>query len=447
MVSKSILFIAAALIVLLAGPCAAYTDGAIVPDVTLPPTPIGGDQAWYSIHCNVDGATITFDGKYQGTISGGVLTVPVYVTGTPYSTVTAEKSGYNPDSTGLPQVSAGQTANVFLTLNPVAPTTGTIVVKSTPTGANVYLDGVYNGRTQQYIDGVSPGQHQIRVEKPGYQPWVSTVRVTSNVRTDVQADLVAQPTFGTVSVTCSPSGAHIYLDGTYMGAAPKVLSGIAQGTHLVELELAGYNEWSTRITVVADQVSYVSTTLTPVSSPTTGSLIVSSNPAGAGIYLDGAYEGTTRTGGTVISDVSAGSHSIRLTLHGYEDSTVSVTVNSGQQTPVSSTLTPTASPATGSIAISSAPAGATVYLDNANRGITPLTLDAVAPGSHSLTIRLDGYEDWAGTVEVTAGQTSQVSPTLNEKAAPAPTDSGAAPLPALATLVFVGIVLTLRRIR
>jgi hypothetical protein len=446
MVSKSILFITAALLVLLAGPCTAYTDGTI-PDVTPPPTQIGGDQAWYSIHCNVDGASIAFDGEPQGTISGGVLTVPVYVTGTPYSTVTAKKSGYDTDSTSLPSVSAGQTANVFLTLNPIAPTTGTIAVTSSPTGANVYLDGIYNGRTQQYIDGVPPGQHQVRVEKTGYQPWISTVQVTAGARTNVQADLVAAPTFGTVSVTSTPTGAHIYLDGTYMGSSPRVLSGIAQGSHLVELELAGYNEWSTRIKVVADQVSYVSTTLAPVSSPTTGSLIVSSSPAGAGIYLDGAYEGTTRTGGSVINDVSAGSHTVRMTLHGYQDSTVSATVNSGQQTPVSSTLTPTASPATGSIAINSAPAGATVYLDNANMGITPLTLDSIAPGSHSLTIRLDGYEDWSGPVEVTAGQTAQVSPTLNEKTAPAPTDSGAAPLPALAALVFIGFVLVARRLR
>jgi hypothetical protein len=46
-------------------------------------TPIGGNQGWITVNCNVNGAQVYFDGTSEGMISGGVLTVPVYSTGTP----------------------------------------------------------------------------------------------------------------------------------------------------------------------------------------------------------------------------------------------------------------------------------------------------------------------------------------------------------------------------
>jgi len=62
----------------------------------------GGDQAWYRIHCNIDGADVYFDGQYKGTTYGGVLDVPVYTTGTPFNTIRVEKSGYQTYTGSLP---------------------------------------------------------------------------------------------------------------------------------------------------------------------------------------------------------------------------------------------------------------------------------------------------------------------------------------------------------
>jgi hypothetical protein len=55
--------------------------------------------------------------------------------------------------------------------------------------------------------------------------------------------------------------------------------------------------------------------------------------------------------------------------------------------------TPPPIPAFGSIAGTSTPPGANVYLDNAYKGFTPLTFDAVVNGNHVIIIRLDGYEE------------------------------------------------------
>jgi hypothetical protein len=71
-------------------------------------------------------------------------------------------------------------------------------------------------------------------------------------------------------------------------------------------------------------------------TPTTGSISVSSNPSDANVYLDGAYKGTTPT---TLYNVPIGSHAVKFTKLGYNDISSTVTVSLGQTASVSKTLT------------------------------------------------------------------------------------------------------------
>jgi hypothetical protein len=63
-----------------------------------------------------------FDNQVVGTISNGVLTVPVYTTGTPYKTYTVTSTGYLPYTGSITQYpEKGQTVDLYATLN-LAPT-------------------------------------------------------------------------------------------------------------------------------------------------------------------------------------------------------------------------------------------------------------------------------------------------------------------------------------
>jgi hypothetical protein len=64
--------------------------------------------------------------------------------------------------------------------------------------------------------------------------------------------------------------------------------------------------------------------------------------------------------------------------------------------------TPTPTPSFGRISVASNPAGATIYLDNAIKGLTPLTVESVPNGNHVVVLRLDGYQDSLKNVVVTA---------------------------------------------
>ncbi|KQC03989.1 MAG: hypothetical protein APR53_04245 [Methanoculleus sp. SDB] len=143
-------------------------------------------------------------------------------------------------------------------------------------------------------------------------------------------------TTGSISVSSSPTGATIYLDGVNKGTTPATLTGISPGTHTVKLTKSGYYDYTKTVTVVAGQTTAMSATL----YPSTGSISVTSNPTGASIYLDSVYQGTTSK---TLSGIAEGTHTIKLTKSGYQDYTTTVTVVAGQTKAVSPTLIPLSS--------------------------------------------------------------------------------------------------------
>jgi len=152
-------------------------------------SPIGGDQAWYAVHCNVDGASVFFDGEYKGEVQGGVLNVPVFTTGTPYRTYTVEKEGYTTFSDSVPGVPGkGETFDLYATLNPVQPTQppliggdiGWFTVHCNVDGASVSLDNapqgvITNGILTVQVYTTATPYRTFTVTMAGYQPYTGTI--------------------------------------------------------------------------------------------------------------------------------------------------------------------------------------------------------------------------------------------------------------------------------
>ncbi|HII93659.1 MAG TPA: PEGA domain-containing protein [Methanosarcina sp.] len=159
-----------------------------------------------------------------------------------------------------------------------------------------------------------------------------------------QTDIV---TTGSISVSSSPVGASVYLDGNYKGEVPQFLNDIEQGKHSITLKLEGYDDWYEDISVDADKTVSVSPTLTPIqiepspeTSSSTGSISVTSSPTGADIFLDDTYEGETPK---ILEDIKQGSHTVTLTLAEYEDWSKDISVKADKTVSVSHTLIPTES--------------------------------------------------------------------------------------------------------
>ena len=76
--------------------------------------------------------------------------------------------------------------------------------------------------------------------------------------------------------------------------------------------------------------------------------------------------------------------------------------------------TPTPTPGYGSIAITSSPIGAEVYLDGELKGTAPLTLTDIPAGKHTLCLTKIGYVESNSTVTVTADKETKVSKSLRQ---------------------------------
>jgi len=111
---------------------------------------------------------------------------------------------------------------------------------------------------------------------------------------------------------------------------------------------------------------------------------------------------------------------------------------------VTAELVPVSQPTqSGIVQITSSPAGANVYMDDKSTGITPLTLPSVNAGTHTLFIRLPGYQDYSTTINLGAGQSLQVDAALTP--VPSPTGAGIFPFTIIIALAGLAIVLGRRR--
>jgi len=412
---------------------------------------IGGDQGWIEVRCNVDGARVFFDGMEKGVISGGSLTVPVYTTGTPFNSFTVEKSGYTPTSGGLTMPASGETRTVYATLNPV-PTPvppvnyGSISVESSPSGASVYFNGNYRGSAPLIISEVWPGTYTIQAEKNGYRTYTTTTSVSSGTRSTVYCPLAPLDTSGSLYILSDPINAKVVLDGLYRGTTPLTLSNLASGTHILELDHTGYYDWKSTVDVPAGGTKTVSSSLNPMPVSNVGWVYVSSSPGGAGVTLDGTNYGQTPDSGSLkLNTIGAGDHTVTLTLAGFQPYTAKVTVYANTVSEVSAVLLSAGpKPAIGELSVSSTPPGANVFVDNNFMGITPLTLQEIPAGSHRVTVRLTGYQDYEASISVNAGATSTVAAGLSPVVPTTPQKSGTLPLMAWGALLVM-VLLVIRK--
>jgi len=75
-----------------------------------------------------------------------------------------------------------------------APTTGTLRVLSTPSGASVRLDGSTIGTTPLDVSSVSPGTHTVQVSRSGYVTETRSATVSAGLMTTVNVTLTPIPT-------------------------------------------------------------------------------------------------------------------------------------------------------------------------------------------------------------------------------------------------------------
>ncbi|MCI0416316.1 TonB family protein [bacterium] len=147
-----------------------------------------------------------------------------------------------------------------------------------------------------------------------------------------------------------------------------------------------------------------------------GSIMVTSDPAGATVFLAGEEKGVTPV---EIPQLALGKHLVKLQLKGYQD--LEQEVELSEQSPNASlpmTLQKTAA-ASGTLIVESEPAGAFIVLANRVLGVTPKSFTR-KPGNYSITLKKDGYQDYTGSITVAQDKKVTFKGTLAEIPKPVP---------------------------
>lgn len=190
----------------------------------------------------------------------------------------------------------------------------TLSVVSDPDGAEVYLDGVYQGRTPLRIV-TDAGVRTVTLTRDGYLTERRTVRLPRGGGERLAFDLTRAARDGRLDVTSRPSGAEVYVGGVYQGRTPLRGVPFAPGTYDVRIERGGYAPAHRTVTVRAGATVGLDVALRREG----GTLDVRGEVPGSVVFLDGRRVGTLAGGAASlrIDDVPAGVAELTVVAPGY----------------------------------------------------------------------------------------------------------------------------------
>ncbi|MFP6817647.1 MAG: PEGA domain-containing protein [Pseudomonadales bacterium] len=274
---------------------------------------------------------------------------------------------------------------------------GRVTFDSNPIAAAVSLqvETAEGDMTAQAI-GITPsaeievpaGPQTITLTKQRYQPLVLDVEIIGLDQPQiVSGDLV--PDWAQVTITSIPAGAQILVDDISTGQVTPAVVEVGSGEHEIRIRSPGHKSHRQRILVAAlDTISLPEVTLQQADALMT----VTSNPAGAGVTLNGRFQGATPL---ELAVKSATSYRVQVFKAGFAPEHRSASVRSGEERSIHLKLTRL----TGKLVVTADPPTAQLLVDGRSRGSVNQTL-TLPTVSHRIEIKLEGY----------AGYTTEVTP-------------------------------------
>ena len=293
--------------------------------------------------------------------------------------------------------------------------TYSIVVNSNVADAEVYLDKVFKGRTDNSnsltIKGVFAGEHTLKLVYGSVSHEQKIVVNSGNISFRQNVNIAAsEPQF--VVFTVVPQNAVVIIDGKHYTLQDGSMSAVlASGRYDYTVTAVGYHSQSGTFTVSGETVTR------NITLKSDSANVTLTAPGNAEIWVNGSKKGTGRWSGTLNSGV----YIFEARKDGHRTAKLTKEITSTQ--PQQSYTLPAPTPILGGVAIASTPIGANVTIDGKMAGTTPLKLDNIFVGNHSVKITKMGYSDYTQTVTIDEGKTVTINTTLTKQTATSTTTS------------------------
>lgn len=276
-------------------------------------------------------------------------------------------------------------------------------IDTAPTGAQVYLvqgtQETFQGTTPMKLFRLPRGTIQLKFKKDGYDDLVQTVTIIASVQT-LFFNMTRTIQAATIELTAGAefAGGTAEIDGKAVGPIPSTTK-VSPGRHQVVVTKTGYQRWERWIEATEGQRATFDVVLTKVEAAK-GEILVTSNPSGATVTVNGAPKGVTPT---VVEGLPAGPYLVEVALADFVKASQTVNVAPGARAIFDAQLVKVKGD-TGELKILADIEDATVYLDGEAIGKAPVTQGGVRVGTHQIEARSPRGFYAEATAEVKAGE-------------------------------------------
>lgn len=310
--------------------------------------------------------------------------------------IAVEMAGYLPVQRTV-VVAAGGKSIVDITLERP---TGLVLLRSTPAGADIEINGAHRGKTPLLLTDLLLGKYRLKASALGYLSRDVEFEIESRSPQLVSVSLASDSSV--LAVTTQPPGASVKVNGLSKGVTPCTLDRLPAGENELVISLPGYVVYRSKIKLLANEEETLDISLKPVP----GVLSVITLPSGARLFMDEKLCGQTPM---TLDSIEAGSHVVRAEMEGYAPVTKTIDFQQGEKKVEELRLERNV----GTLEVMARPEGIKVFVDGSELGSVLLAPDSpvarfshdIAVGGHVVSLRLKGYGQVERRVMIEKGQT------------------------------------------
>lgn len=122
-----------------------------------------------------------------------------------------------------------------------------VTINSDPSNAKIEINGNSFGYTPTKINSLEEGEYNLVLSKEGYKKVEDKITLKTGFNSPLSYSLQTSDRF--LNISSSPSGASVYLNGSYKGSTPLSIKNEETGTHKLKLIKSGYKDLSEKIKV------------------------------------------------------------------------------------------------------------------------------------------------------------------------------------------------------